>query len=120
MKNYASSKFLSIPCLSSFYTNIFLFRTCLVPSSAALKADYSKKVELSKKIRKACRNPIGVVRMIKDPALKCELETSLQLLPVSPRNESSLTKNAVLIGATPESKPSVNIHSVKSSYYNAI
>ena len=56
-----------------------------MPRAASLKADYMRKAELSKAISKFRGNSIGVVRMLKDPSVKCELEESLKPLPLSPR-----------------------------------
>ena len=59
---------------------------------------------------------MGVVKMIKDPAVKCDLESSLKPLPVSPR-AYHVTKNASTIG---NEAPTFNVHQIKSSYYNYV
>ena len=64
------------------------------------------------------KTPIGVVKMIKDPAIKCEIETDIKVLPVSPPcRASSITKNLNNVIEN-ETSPTVNIHSIKNSYYN--
>ena len=58
--------------------------------------------------------PIGVAKMIKDSAITSELKTSLQPLSVSPM-VNTVTKNASVMESE---TPSINIHKIKSSYYN--
>ena len=67
---------------------------------------------------------MGVIKMIKDPSVKCELSASLKPLPVSPRQTSAVTKNVSIINSERASgEPSVlklNMNKLKSSYYNYI
>ena len=69
-----------------------------MPSSAALAADYDKNAEYARNISKAVKTPIGVAaKPAKDSAKKCELSESLKPLSISPRDTSSVSKNATVI-----------------------
>ena len=63
---------------------------------------------------------MGVFKLLKDPAHKCDLDSSLLPLPlplpVSPREMSS-TKNSSMLG---NEISKVNISKIKSSYYDFI
>ena len=82
---------------------------------ASLKAEYERKQQLSTKISKFAnnkRNPIGVVSMVKNPAIKCDLDESLQALPLTSRAGcNSVTKNAsIMVDPEKTDQNAVNIH----------
>ena len=66
--------------------------------------------------------PIGVVSMIKDPAVKCDFETSLGPLPIErPFNATaSVPSKRNPFGRNDAEPQMLNIQKIKSSYYKYI
>ena len=96
-----------------------------MPSTASLIADYEKRQELKRNIQKVKKQmlPIGVVSMIKDPAVKCDFETSLGPLPIErPFNATASvpSKRRPFGRNADDEAPMLNIHKIKSSYYKYI
>ena len=90
-----------------------------MPSTASLKVDYQKKLELARNIQKVKKMPLGVVSMLKDPAVKCDFETSLGPLPIEkPATASASVPSKRRPPGAEASMP--NIQKIKSSYYKYI
>ena len=66
--------------------------------------------------------PIGVVSMIKDPAVKCDFETSLGPLPIERPfiASAALPSKRRQSGRNEGEAPMLNIQKIKSSYYKYI
>ena len=112
------------PFISNLIHLSFIYRSSAVPSTASLIADYEKKQELARNIQKVKKQimPIGVVSMIKDPAVKCDFETSLGPLPIEKTFNvtNSIPSKRRQFGRNDAEAPMLNIQKIKSSYYKYI
>lgn len=95
-----------------------------MPTTASLISDYEKKLYLKRNIQKVKKQmmPLGVVSMIKDPAVKCDFDTSLRPLPIErPFNiTASVPSKRKQFGRNDDEAPMLNIQKIKSSYYKYI